>query len=159
MGTLVLDDKSGRIEVTLFSEAYETHRDLLQADRILVVMGSSSYDEFRGGMSIRADQVLEFEQARGINARAIQLAMDDRFLRENGLSQQGFLQQLEKMLAPYRGGSCSVCLDLKTAGARALLEFGEEWRVNPTDELLRRLERFLFQGAVGILYNRGKQNL
>jgi DNA polymerase-3 subunit alpha len=159
MGTLILDDKSGRIEVTLFSEAYEAHRELLQADRILVVMGSPAYDEFRGGMSIRADQVLEFEQARGINARAIQLVMDSRLLEQNGLSESGFLRELEQTLAPYRGGSCNVCLDLKTAGARALLEFGEEWRVNPTDELLRRLERFLCQDAVGILYNRSKQNL
>ncbi len=159
MGTLVLDDKSGRIEVTLFSEAYEAHRDLLQADRILVVMGTPSYDEFRGGMSIRGDQVMEFEQARRLNARAIQLATDASFLEENGLSQGGFLRQLQEMLAPYRGGSCSVCLDLKTPGARGLLEFGEEWRVNPSDELLRRLERFLHQDAVEILYNRGKQNL
>jgi DNA polymerase-3 subunit alpha len=48
MGTLILDDKSGRIEVTLFSEAYEAHRDLLQADRILVVMGSPAMTNSAG---------------------------------------------------------------------------------------------------------------
>jgi DNA polymerase-3 subunit alpha len=64
MGTLVLDDRSGRIECTLFNEAYEQHRELINADNILVVSGSLNYDEFRGGLSIRADNLLTFEQAR-----------------------------------------------------------------------------------------------
>ncbi len=52
MGTLVLDDRSGRIEATLFSEAYETYQELLVSDRILVVVGSLNYDEYRGGLSV-----------------------------------------------------------------------------------------------------------
>ncbi len=152
MGSVVLDDRSGRIEAALFSEAYEAHRDLLQSDRVLVVMGSPSYDEYRGGMSIRADQILEFEQARAVHARALQLRTDSRTLRDSGLSQEGFLRELKAILTPYRGGNCGVVLQFASDQGAALLEFGEEWRVTPGDELLRRLERFPGCGGIEVRY-------
>ena len=51
MGSLVLDDRTGRMEVTVFSELYERVRELLVPDRILVVNGSLSFDEYRDGWS------------------------------------------------------------------------------------------------------------
>ncbi len=156
MGTLVLDDRSGRIEVTLFADAYEAYSNLLVADRVLVVAGSASYDEYRGGMSIRADQVFEFQQARGIHARAIQLHADIRQLNGNGGSGGDFLRQMEKVLTPYRGGNCGVQMTYRRADASALLQFGEAWRVDPSDELIRRLERLLGPEHVSVLY--GHQN-
>jgi DNA polymerase-3 subunit alpha len=154
MGTVILDDKSGRIEATLFSETYESYRDLLTADKILVVVGSTNYDEYRGGMSVRVDQVYEFEQARSVNAQAIRLHSDGVLLKEQGLSQQGFLHQMEEILLPYLGGGCGVCMDFRREEASVLLEFGEEWRVNPTDELLRRLEGFSGVSRVDVLYGK-----
>ncbi len=72
---MVLDDRSGRIEITLFSDAYETFKDLLVSDKILLVVGNLNYDEYRGGLSIRVDQVMEFEQARGVSATALRLGL------------------------------------------------------------------------------------
>jgi DNA polymerase-3 subunit alpha len=154
MGTVILDDKSGRIEATLFSETYESYRDLLTADKILVVVGSTNYDEYRGGMSIRVDQVFEFEQARSVNAQAIRLHSDGVLLNEQGLSQQVFLHEMEAILSPYLGGGCGVCMDFRREEASVLLEFGEEWQVNPTDELLRRLEGFSGISRVDVLYGK-----
>ncbi len=157
MGTVMLDDKSGRIEATLFSETYESYRDLLTADTVLVVVGSTNYDEYRGGMSIRVDQVYGFEQARNVSARAVQLHSDSELLKQQGLSQQEFLHEMESILTPYLGGSCSVCLNFRREEASVLLEFGEEWRVNPTDELLRRLGRFSGVSEVAVLYGKRSQ--
>jgi DNA polymerase-3 subunit alpha len=154
MGTVILDDKSGRIEATLFSETYESYRDLLTADNILVVVGSTNYDEYRGGMSIRVDQVYQFEQARSINARSIRLHSDGVLLKEQGLSEQGFLHEMEAILSPYIGGGCGICMDFRRDEASVLLEFGEEWRVNPTDELLRRLQGFSGVSGVDVLYGK-----
>ncbi len=154
MGTVLLDDKSGRIEATLFSETYESYRDLLTTDNILVIVGSTNYDEYRGGMGIRVDQVYEFEQARSVNAQAIRLSSNGVLLQEQGLDQQGFLHEMEAILSPYLGGGCGVCMDFRQDGASVLLEFGEEWRVNPTDELLRRLEGFSGVSRVDVIYGK-----
>jgi DNA polymerase-3 subunit alpha len=154
MGTLVLDDRSGRIEVTLFSETYENYRDLLSADGVLVISGSLNYDEFRGGLSIRADNVLTFEQARGLYAGRLGLQV-----RLNGGSVCGFRQELFKILSPFKGGSTSVRLHYRGEQAQADVQLGQEWRVNPTDELLRRLGRFLGSENVNVVYGRGSAAL
>lgn len=148
MGTVVLDDSTARIEVTLFSEAYEEFRELLAADKILVVAGNLNYDEYRGGLSIRADQVLEFEQARSLNAKAVQL--DTTGL--NGAVNPELLNKVQAVLNTYRGGNCSVLLRMVRADSHGIIEFGDDWKVNPTDELLRRLERLFDTDAVEMIY-------
>ena len=70
MASLSLDDRTGRIEVTLFNEAYEQYRDVVAADKVLVVEGGLVFDEFRGAYSLRADRVVELERARAAHATA-----------------------------------------------------------------------------------------
>jgi DNA polymerase-3 subunit alpha len=144
---VLLDDKSGRIECTLFSDAYETHRELVSADKILVVSGNLNYDEFRGGLSIRVDNVLTFEQARAHYAGLVNLNV-----KLNGLDAGGFREKLQQVLHPFRGGSTGIRLHYQTSLASGDILLGQEWRVNPTDELLRRLEQLLGQGAVKVGY-------
>ncbi len=152
MGTVVLDDSSARIEVTLFSEVYEEYRALLAADKILVVTGNLSYDEYRGGLGIRADQVLEFEQARSLYARAIQL--DTAAL--NGSVTPDILNKIQGILKAYRGGNCGVLLRMVRPDSHGVIEFGDDWKVKPTDELLRRLERLFDSDSVDVIYG-GRQ--
>jgi DNA polymerase-3 subunit alpha len=147
MGTVLLDDKSGRIECTLFSDTYETHRELISADKILVVSGGLNYDEFRGGLSIRVDNVLTFEQARAHYAGLLNLNV-----HLNGLDAGGFREKLQQVLHPFRGGSTGIRLHYQTNQASGDIVLGQEWRVNPTDELLRRLEQLVGQGAVSVGY-------
>jgi DNA polymerase-3 subunit alpha len=151
MGTILLDDRSGRIEATLFNETYEEHRDLLTTDRILVVSGNLSYDEFRGGLSLRADKLLTFEQARGYYASQLGLS-----LKLNGSSASGLRQQLMQTLSPFRGGSTGIRLHYRTDQAEGDILFGQTWRVNPTDELLRRLHRLLGSENVRVIYGRAR---
>ncbi len=153
MGTVVLDDSTARIEVTLFSEAYEEFRELLATDKILVVTGNLNYDEYRGGLSIRADQVLEFEQARSLYARALQLNTEHM----NGALQPTILQELQPILTTYLGGNCSIRLRMLKDDSSGIMEFGDVWRVNPTDELLRRLERLFSSDGVTVMYGAKSQ--
>ncbi len=148
MGTVVLDDSTARIEVTLFSEAYEEYRELLANDKILVVTGSLNYDEFRGGLSIRADQVLEFEQARSLYARSLQL----NTAKLNGAVTPTLFEELQGILSTYLGGTCNVHMRMVRDDSSGILEFGDAWRVNPTDELIRRLERLFDPDGVEVMY-------
>jgi DNA polymerase III subunit alpha len=148
MGTVVLDDSTARIEVTLFSETYEEYREQLATDKILVVTGSLNYDEFRGGLSIRADQVLEFEQARSLYARALKL--DAAKLNEAKILD--LFPELQGILSTYLGGTCNIRLRRARRDAGGMVEFGDAWRVTPTDELKRRLERLFSPDGVEVVY-------
>lgn len=154
MGMLVLDDRSGRIEVTLFNDAYEAHQEVLVSDRILVVVGNLNYDEYRGGLSIRVDQVMEFEQARAASAGCLKLKADWRQLEEMKHTVPTFVRELETLCAPYRDGHCDLQLSYRGPHAMGTMVCGEEWRVSPRDELLRRLERLLGSGQVEVIYSR-----
>ncbi|MBT3062648.1 MAG: DNA polymerase III subunit alpha [Candidatus Thiodiazotropha sp.] len=147
MGTLVLDDRSGRIECTLFSDTYEQHRELVAADNILVVSGMLNYDEFRGGLSIRVDNLLTFEQARSHYAGLLNITVS-----LNGLDVPGFSDQLQQILTPFRGGTTGIRLNYRAKDACGDIQLGKEWQVNPTDELLRRLEQYFGAGSVNVGY-------
>ncbi|MGB1322059.1 MAG: DNA polymerase III subunit alpha, partial [Vibrio gallaecicus] len=46
IGLMTLDDRSGRMEVMLFSDALDRYAELLEKDKIVVVSGQVSFDDF-----------------------------------------------------------------------------------------------------------------
>jgi DNA polymerase-3 subunit alpha len=151
MATLMLDDRTGRIEVACFSELYEQVRDMLVADNILVVSGSLSYDDYRDGWSLRADQVRSLEETRADLADHIDLVLD---LSEPSAHARGrgLVGELRTTLGPFKCAGLPVHVELSRPGARGRLVLGSEWRVRPSDELLKRLRQVFGQTAVRVCY-------
>jgi DNA polymerase-3 subunit alpha len=56
--SVVLDDDTGRMEISFFSEAFQEFRHLLQKDEIVVVSGALRYDDFIGSWTVNAKSVL-----------------------------------------------------------------------------------------------------
>jgi len=153
MGSVILDDSTGRIEFTCFSEVYEEVRDLLVADNILIINGSLSFDDYRGGWSLRAEQVRPLEQARAELANHLTLGLDlsDPDAHARG---QAIVGELRTILRTFSGTGLPVYIHYHRPGARGRLLTGKEWRVRPTDELLKRLRHLLGPEAVRISYTR-----
>ena len=93
---LTLDDRSGRLEVSLYAKEYEEFRDLLRKDTILVVECTVSVDEYTGGTRGRGRQVMTLDQARERCAHRLALRLKFDSLESN------FCQHLANILAPYR---------------------------------------------------------
>ena len=148
MASVLLDDKTGRIEATLFSEVFERYRDEVANDRVLVVEGSLVHDEYRGGLGIRADRVSGLETVRLARAVCIELQLRECWLRENGMTPIEAVSTLKSLLEPAIGGSCEVRLRYRRQDAEVLLRLGADWRVKPTDGFLRQAHRLL--GADGV---------
>ena len=157
MASLLLDDRTGRIEATLFNEACDSFRELLVSDQLLLVSGSLNYDEYRGGLSIRVDQLLPLEQARALQMPLLRLRVDSGLLAQLPGGGAELAQRLERILEGYRGGTSPVQLSYRGHGARALIGLDETWQVQPADELLRRLERLLGSGGVEVIYSGGRR--
>jgi len=154
MGSVLLDDGTGRIEATCFSEVYEEVRDLLVTDNILVVGGALSFDDYRDGCSLRVEQVRTLEQARADLANHLDLVLDlgDPEAHARG---QALVGKLRAILRTFSGSGLPVAIDYRRPTARGHLILGGEWRVRPTDELLKRLRHLLGHRAVRISYERG----
>ncbi|MGL5285113.1 MAG: DNA polymerase III subunit alpha, partial [Aeromonas sp.] len=146
MGIMTLDDKSGRLDVTLFSEALDRYESLLEKDRILVVSGQVSFDDFSGGLKMSAREVLNIDEARERFVRAIRVYLDESRIDER------FFQRFTEILQPARAGVCPLQVHYRRPGARGRLTLGTEWRVTPTDQLLDELRVLLGRDRVELVF-------
>jgi DNA polymerase-3 subunit alpha len=146
MGILTLDDRSGRLDITLFSEALERYESLLQKDRILVVTGQISFDEYAGGIKMSAREVLEIEDARARHARGLRVKVTQSEMADR------FMRNLPEILTPHRAGVCPVHICYRRSGAQGQLTLGTEWRVTPTDQLLNELRAQVGKQDVELIF-------
>ena len=147
MGIFTLDDRSGRLDVTLFSEALEKYEELMQKDRILVVSGQVSFDDFSGGLKMSARELLDINDARERFAKAIRISLDEQRIDDR------FFPRLCEILEPARAGVCPVQVNYRRPGSRVRLTLGTEWRVTPTDQLLDDLRVLLGRERVELVFD------
>jgi DNA polymerase-3 subunit alpha len=148
--TVVLDDDSGRLDVALFSEAFQEFRHLLSKDEIVVVNGALRYDEFMNSWQVNAKNVTQID--RVIEMRAKSMVLN---LAPNGQGTQ-MLAQLHDVLLPHREGNCDVAVHYTGSGAEARLQLGPEWNVRPSRELRDKLVELLGRNSVRLLYTPGR---
>ncbi len=132
MGFITLDDRSGRIEASLFAEAFASAQALLQTDALVVVEGEVSNDDFSGGLRLRAKRVMSLEEARTGLAESLRLKLAGSALKGDRL------RWLAELCGRHRG-ACPITLDYTGEAAKALLQFGEGWRIDPADSLIQAL--------------------
>ena len=144
--TLVLDDRSARIEVMLYDDVYQQHRDVIARDAILVVEGQLRFDEFIEDWRLNAKKLTPVDTVREREARRIVLRWP-----ANGHGER-LVGELEEVLRPYCQGQCGIALQFSTDDARAAISLGEAWRVRPTRELLERLAQLVGRDSVRVFY-------
>jgi DNA polymerase-3 subunit alpha len=76
--TVVLDDDSGRLDATLFSEAFQEFRHLLSKDEIVVVAGTLRYDDFAGSWQVNAKNVVHIDRVIEMSAKSMILSLERR---------------------------------------------------------------------------------
>jgi len=146
--SLLLDDRSGRIEVTLFEDVLNQFRHLVSKDAILIVDGSLRYDEFMSDWRLTASSLMDIDQARQRFARRLLIQCDGSQI------DPGFAGQLKDALSPFREGHCDVWIQYRGRGGQARLCLGEDWHVKPARELIERLSELAGRDHVRVLYPR-----
>ena len=143
--SFMLDDRSGRMEVTMFEEVYQRFRDLVVKDALVQVEGGLRFDEFSDAWRLAAKQITALEAVRERLARTLLLCWPPA-------PGPGLLERLQALLVAYRGGQCSVMLRYRCPGASGTLLFGPEWKVRPARDLLEQLEGLLGTDTVQLRY-------
>ena len=149
MMVVMLDDGTAQMEITVFNELFEKHRDKLKEDALLVVHGKVQRDEFSGGFRITAEELLDLEGLRARYAARLKLAMN------GNTDQMRDARRLQQLLAPYRAsgdGACQVVVRYQNAGASCEVALGDAWRVKPDRQLLSDLAAWLEPENVQVVY-------
>ncbi len=144
MAFVQLDDGSAAVEIPVFNEVFERHREWLKEDRLLLVEGKVSKDDYSGGLRVLVDKLFDLGSARTRYAKALKLAM-------NG---QSSAVKLLDLLKAYRSGEggCPVRISYHNGEAACEIALGEAWRVDLHDSLLAGLSAWLAQANVRVEY-------
>ncbi|MFP5384369.1 MAG: DNA polymerase III subunit alpha, partial [Gammaproteobacteria bacterium] len=146
MAFITLDDRSGRLEVSVFPRVYEQYGTLLLKDALLVIEGEIEYDDYSDRTQLVAGKVMSIQQARDNYAKQVQLTVDE------ALVERGFSRRLATVLEPFRNGGCAMQVVYVSRGASVTLEFGEAWRMRPQEELLAELRQQFGKQSVQVIY-------
>ena len=149
MMVVMLDDGSAQMEITVFNELFEKHRDKLKEDALLIVHGKIQRDEFSGGFRITAEELLDLESLRARYAARLRIAMN------GDTDQMRDARRLQQILEPYRAsgsGACQVVVRYQNAAAECEVALGDAWRVKPDGRLLTELAAWLAPENVQVVY-------
>jgi DNA polymerase-3 subunit alpha len=144
--TLIIDDRTARLEVTLFEETFQQHRDIIVKDAILVIEGSLRFDDFIEAWRLQAKSLMDIDRARERFARRLWLRWPAAFDGPQGMS------QFEELLKPYLRGPCSLGVVLNRADYTGRLNLGGAWSVRPTRELLDKLSALVGRDGWHLVY-------
>ena len=142
---LTLDDKSGRLEVSVFAEKYNAYREILVKDALLVIQGGVSEDSFTGGLKMLAESIQSIYEARCSKITSLELAVSG--------DQQQWVERLHSSVNSYLDGNCRLVVDYRVPSASGVLKLGDQWRVQPTDELISRLRDEFGKTSVRLNYD------
>jgi len=138
-----LDDKSGVVEVTIYNELFEQHKNVFREDEFLLVVGKVSEDRFNGGLRITAEKVFDIATARIQYGHKLEMDVACTIAPA----------KLAEILQPYRHEhGLPVSLRVTPQGIPCILQLGDAWRVAPSDELKYALELQLGAKDVAVEY-------
>ncbi|MDG1851417.1 MAG: OB-fold nucleic acid binding domain-containing protein, partial [Gammaproteobacteria bacterium] len=166
---LTLDDRSARIEVSLFGEVYESCRELLSKDIVVFVEGVVNTDEYSGNsqLQIRARKIISFKDARQQYVRNITLNLHQENLPVESLQiLQGILAEYGESAngsnssSPFdnpanhnaHDNTCDVVVNYIRQGVTGSILLGKQWRVHVEDELLHKLREQYGVNQVNVNY-------
>jgi len=142
----VLDDRTARVEVRIYEEKFDQYNYLLNKDKLIVVEGKVVYDDYFGGYRITADVIYDITEARQKFARRLEIDLK----QVNG--DHAIIQQLNQVLNPFREGNVPVWINYQRDDIAAKLSLGDDWRVQPSDELLSRIDKLTGEDSVNVIY-------
>ena len=145
MAVLTLEDRTGTIEVTLFSDLYHQVAGILNKNTILVVRGIVRKNDFTDGLKIVADLIYTLdkvrEQAKRILIRVTTKEEINRLLTE-----------LPAVVKEYLKGPCPIAIAYQGETASAELMFGKTWQVKPREKLISQLSQLYGKEKVELEY-------
>jgi len=144
--TLILDDRSARLEVTLYEEIYQQHRDIIVKDAILIVDGTLRFDDFIEAWRLQAKTLMDIDRARERFARRLWLKWPADFDGPQGMN------RFEQLIKPYLRGPCGIGVSVNRADYSGRVNLADTWSVRPSRELLDKLTALVGRDGWYLVY-------
>ncbi|MEL0224010.1 MAG: DNA polymerase III subunit alpha, partial [Gammaproteobacteria bacterium] len=144
-GIVTLDDRTARMDVTVFADLFADCREKLTDDSLVVIEGDVSFDEFTNGLKMRANKVDTLENARKQSASGLKIHLE--------MKAPEFTETLLSKIQPHLGGECPIVIAYNASNASGEVVLGEQYQVHPNDSLLLELQELLGQDRVQLEFS------
>jgi DNA polymerase-3 subunit alpha len=144
--TLILDDRSARLEVSLYEEVFQQHRDIIVKDAILIVDGTLRFDDFIEAWRLQAKSLMDIDRARERFARRLWLRWPAEFDGPQGMN------RFEQVLKPYLRGPCGVSVAVNRAEYSGKVNLSDAWSVRASRDLLDKLTHIVGREGWYLVY-------
>jgi len=144
--TLILDDRSARLEVSLYEEVFQQHRDIIVKDAILIIDGTLRFDDFIEAWRLQGKSLMDIDRARERYARRLWLRWPAEFDAPQGMN------RFEQVLKPYLRGPCGVSVAVNRQDYSGKVNLSDAWSVRPSRELLDRLSALVGRDGWYLVY-------
>ncbi len=142
---ITLEDRLGTIDIFVFAEVFERHREIVDSGNSVLISGKFSKRPTDERGKVIADWVMGLEHVRGDAGVGVELEI------EAAKSDEDQLCGLQKILLGH-GGNNPVFLRVVEPNGSCLLK-SRELTAKPTDELLGELRALLGESKVTLGYH------
>jgi DNA polymerase-3 subunit alpha len=140
MAFVTLEDLQGVVEVIIFSELFKNSSLLLKGEEPVFIKGR--VDAGEENTKVIAGEVFTFEEAVKKLTSSVHLRV-----RSEGLGRED-LVAIKEIFQDYRG-NCPAYLHLLLPEKReAVIDLGDEWKLNSSEQLVQRMRDLLGYEAV-----------
>jgi len=147
MAILTVDDRSGRMDIRLFSDIYERFKDKLLMDHLLIMEVEVKYDNYNDSLGANLISLWDVSEARAIFSQGIKLTLNHTDINKH------LIKNMNEKLAPFNPDGAQVLVDYIGPQARAKIQLGNEYKVEANDDLLYRLQHEFGDQNVEVLYD------
>jgi DNA polymerase-3 subunit alpha len=144
--TLILDDRTARLEVSLYEETFQQYRDIIVKDAILIVDGTLRFDDFIEAWRLQAKTLMDIDRARERFARRLWFRWPEAFDGPQGMN------RFEEILRPYLPGPCGVSVVLNRTTYAGRLNLADAWSIRASRELLDKLTALVGRDGWYLVY-------
>jgi len=149
---VTLDDSTGRIEVSVWSEVFDTYRSSLRKGQIIVVEGVIEEDDYSSGKNstsfkMVAKRIFSFDQARKEFIKHIKLSINTKMTDIDS-----FTAGLKELSSDGIGFGSPVLLSYLGDEARAEIELSKEFSINLSDKTINNLKILCGKNNVDLVY-------
>ena len=146
MAEVLLDDRTARANVTVYSSVFQKYRNDLVKDQLVIIDGEAVEDDFFvSGYSIIANDIYTLARMREHTNLRLRLCKQGDYLTKMSL--------LKEVLVTHCRGASYVSVEYRNDEGQCRLSLGENWKVNINDALLDSLRNLLGKDNVCLDYH------
>ena len=147
-----LDDSSGRLEVSVWSESFDTYRSILRKGQIIVIEGVVEKDDYSSdkkstSFKMVAEKIYSFDQARKEFIKHVKLSVNAEKTDLDSLT-----SGLKELASKGLGAGSPIVISYSGDKAKAEIELPKELSINLDDHSLKDLEILCGKDNVELVY-------